>query len=428
MERVGGGSRARPPGSGRRRLRAPHAAAVPEASPNPIIGVVRAGHEDSALPTAAAEAGPRILVVDDDLAVHHFLAVALRRDGFDAVMASSGPSALEVVRSVLVDLIVCDLGLPGMSGLDVIRELRAAAATSAVPVIVMTGSVGSEALVEALDAGADDFVTKPVQLHELTARIRARLRSASAWSALATSQIRGRAEVTRAITRSPADVSPEHAARDIVQEIGDQMLPLYAAVYQVTSDGGLLPLAQFTRRDGTSPGGFPIVPARARSLLDQLRRGAWVRAVSGPELNEPATDVWGLGVELAGGGPIYAGEELVAAILLGFAAENSGLGLGLQRARLLAAISDMSALLSLRLGDALGAQRHLEEERQRIRAVASNHRFELAYQPIVSLESGSVQGHEALTRFADGARPDTRFAQAAAAGIGAELEMASLSA
>jgi two-component system KDP operon response regulator KdpE len=116
----------------------------------------------------------RVLVVDDEPAIRRFLRTSLRAEGYDLVEAETGEAALAEIRRRPPDLVVLDLGLPGISGLDVIRQLREEG--SAVPIIVLTVRADEAGKVEALDLGADDYVTKPFGMDELLARMRAALR------------------------------------------------------------------------------------------------------------------------------------------------------------------------------------------------------------------------------------------------------------
>ncbi len=117
--------------------------------------------------------GARILVVDDDPQIRRVLKVTLAGQGFEVEDARNGEEALERLRSHRVDLVLLDINMPGMSGLDVCRSVRAG---SEVAVIMLTVRDEEADTVEALDAGADDYVTKPFKPSELLARIRAALR------------------------------------------------------------------------------------------------------------------------------------------------------------------------------------------------------------------------------------------------------------
>jgi two-component system KDP operon response regulator KdpE len=123
----------------------------------------------------------RILVVDDEPQILRALRINLRARGYEVDVAADGASALKTAAAAPPDLVVLDLGLPDMEGADVIRGLRG---WTAIPVIVLSGRAGSADKVGALDAGADDYVTKPFGVDELLARIRAvTRRSASPESA-----------------------------------------------------------------------------------------------------------------------------------------------------------------------------------------------------------------------------------------------------
>jgi two-component system KDP operon response regulator KdpE len=115
-----------------------------------------------------------ILVVDDEPPIRRFLRTSLGAQNYDIVEAADAQAALEILAHAGVDVLVLDLGLPGMDGFDVIRQLRAAG--SAIPIIVLSSRADEQGKVRALDMGADDYVTKPFGADELLARIRAALR------------------------------------------------------------------------------------------------------------------------------------------------------------------------------------------------------------------------------------------------------------
>ncbi|MBK3736302.1 two-component system KDP operon response regulator KdpE [Azospirillum brasilense] len=116
----------------------------------------------------------RVLVVDDEPPIRRFLRTTLSAQGYDIAEAEDGAGALEAMRRRPPDLLVLDLGLPGIGGLEVIRRLRADGV--AAPIIVLSSRADEAGKVEALDLGADDYVTKPFGMDELLARIRAALR------------------------------------------------------------------------------------------------------------------------------------------------------------------------------------------------------------------------------------------------------------
>jgi two-component system KDP operon response regulator KdpE len=118
----------------------------------------------------------KVLVVDDEPGLAHALAITLRASGWEVATASDGASALRVAAAHTPDVLLLDLGLPDMSGIDVITAVRA---WSRVPIVVLSARQHGEDKVDALDAGADDYVTKPFAMNELLARLRAAVRRAA---------------------------------------------------------------------------------------------------------------------------------------------------------------------------------------------------------------------------------------------------------
>jgi two-component system KDP operon response regulator KdpE len=123
--------------------------------------------------------GPRVLVVDDDPHIRRTLALNLRARGYTTDLAETGEAALHLAARHHPDVVILDLGLPGMDGLDVISGLRG---WSAVPIVVLSGRETEAMKVKALDLGADDYLTKPFGMDELFARLRAAARRVAAGS------------------------------------------------------------------------------------------------------------------------------------------------------------------------------------------------------------------------------------------------------
>ena len=118
---------------------------------------------------------PRILVVDDESQIARVLRTGLKTHGYDVRVASDGVSALETFNDWRPDLVVTDLAMPNLDGLQLCRRLRE---VSQIPIIVLSVRGEEKTKVEALDAGADDYVTKPFGMDELLARVRAQMRRA----------------------------------------------------------------------------------------------------------------------------------------------------------------------------------------------------------------------------------------------------------
>jgi two-component system, OmpR family, KDP operon response regulator KdpE len=118
----------------------------------------------------------RVLAVDDEPPILRALATNLRARGYDVDLATTGEAALELASRHPPDVVILDLGLPGISGLEVISGLRG---WSSVPILILSAREAQADKVAALDAGADDYVTKPFGMDELLARLRAALRRAT---------------------------------------------------------------------------------------------------------------------------------------------------------------------------------------------------------------------------------------------------------
>jgi two-component system, OmpR family, response regulator MprA len=123
----------------------------------------------------------KVLVVDDDRALRDALRRALELTGHEVLLAENGQQALSQVAAAAPDSVVLDVGMPGMSGLEVCRRLRASG--NRVPVLMLTAREAVADRIDGLDAGADDYLVKPFDLGELQARLRALLRRAGAEAA-----------------------------------------------------------------------------------------------------------------------------------------------------------------------------------------------------------------------------------------------------
>ncbi len=115
----------------------------------------------------------RILVVDDDAALAEMLGIVLRGEGFEPVFCGDGSTAIDAFRAAKPDVVLLDLMLPGMDGIDVCRAIRAESGT---PIVMLTAKSDTVDVVVGLESGADDYIVKPFKPKELVARIRARIR------------------------------------------------------------------------------------------------------------------------------------------------------------------------------------------------------------------------------------------------------------
>jgi DNA-binding response OmpR family regulator len=122
-----------------------------------------------------ADRAPRILLVDDEDSIQTLLSYPLRKDGYEVVQASDGSEALERFSEGSFDLVVLDVMMPRLDGLETCRRLRA---TSTVPIIMLTAKAEEIDKVLGLELGADDYITKPFSMHEFRSRVKAALRRA----------------------------------------------------------------------------------------------------------------------------------------------------------------------------------------------------------------------------------------------------------
>jgi two-component system response regulator RegX3 len=174
----------------------------------------------------------RVAVVDDEAAIRDAVGYALRSDGFDVDPFETGEDVLRALDDEPPDLIVLDLMLPGLSGTEVCRRVRA---TSAVPIIVLTARDAEVDRVMGLEAGADDYVTKPFSMAELVSRVRANLR---------------RRELDRTAhvpLRTVGDVELDLARHDV--RVGGRPVRLTPSEFKVLALLAEQPERVFTRRE-----------------------------------------------------------------------------------------------------------------------------------------------------------------------------------
>jgi two-component system NtrC family sensor kinase len=142
-----------------------------------VTAVLRSAGSPSAVRTTSSLLGPKkILTVDDSLTYLHEVAVQLRREGYDVIPARSGEEALELLSVQSVDCILLDLVMPGLSGQETCRRIKGSTAWREIPLIMHTSNEEQAAMIEGINAGADDFIAKSSDLEVLCARVRAQLR------------------------------------------------------------------------------------------------------------------------------------------------------------------------------------------------------------------------------------------------------------
>lgn len=353
-----------------------------------------------------------VLIVDDDPAARRLLSITLTHAGMRVEEATTGPQALDLAGRRPYSVVLLDSNMPGMSGLQVLSRLRAEEATRTLPVLLVTGEDEVSARVNGLQQGADDYVVKPYHPDELLARVRAQLRGRAAWAEVLERRLTERSAIAAALCRMHPQATAEGTAQVLCDQVRE-LRHLSGATIVVFDGSGAVPLAV----RGTAPEGIearvPLPAPDAGRLRAQARNGPWV-------------DHTGGGVAWA---PFGTGRDPAGALALVPAARNGhgGTASSGARAQLLAAAIDFATVAgglltpSLLTGDTDARRAQLDD-------LLRHQAFAPVFQPIVSLPDGEVIGFEALTRFADGSDPETRFGEAHSLGRGIEIEVATLAA
>ncbi len=357
-----------------------------------------------------------VLVVDDDALVRRLVGIRLAEAGFEVVQAPDGESALDLVAERCFSVVLLDNQMPGLSGPEVLRRLRASSTTATLPVIMVTASATIDDRVAGLQAGADDYITKPFSLEEIVARVRAQIRAHRAWEEALADQARRRSALSRALAVAGRQVTLEASAQVLCNAVAGQGGVESAALVRFSADGLAVPIAVCGGPLWDMDVSSPLPAALRRHLMARARSGPWLEPDGGAGA---APSV--LASKRVACAPLADSTSLHGVLLLGLVedvAVDSSAALG--GAIDFAAVS--YGLLHTRLVD----RHRIEADRTELRWVLQEGAFTPAFQPIVRLSDGETVGAEALTRFTDGSNPEARFRQAALLGVGHELEVATM--
>jgi EAL domain-containing protein (putative c-di-GMP-specific phosphodiesterase class I)/CheY-like chemotaxis protein len=363
--------------------------------------------------------GPPVLVADDDPSVRSLFTLLLEDAGLAVVAASDGEEALRQARTQRLSAVVLDSQMPGVDGITVLAELRARRETATVPVILVTGSTELSDRIRGLEAGADDYLSKPVHGDELVARVRAQLRGQAAWLREFGAQLRERATLTDRLSRLRPESSAVATASSFCREVADSDEGLSVAIVGFFN-GWTLPLALCG--DGTAEldPGRPLPRRTSEHLRRRVLEGAWTEQ----QQHQPAG---ALGV------PLF-NQRVTAAAYASLRGPDGPVGLlalartsaGANVERDLSAGIDLAAIASTLLGPSLAHHYEISGRQSRLREVLREQAYVPFFQPIVDLSRDDAVGHEVLTRFDDGTAPERRFSEAVALGMGVEMEHATI--
>ena len=371
--------------------------------------------------------GSAVLVVDDDEVLCAMFVEALTLAGFRASGVSDGSTALDVLAREQIDAVLLDSQMPGLSGPEVLTRIRANPETRTLPVILVTGRGEVADRVQGLEAGASDYVVKPVDVTELVARVRSQLRGQAVWARLLESQLRERATVTEALCRLRPESSPYLTAQRICSEIVRLRNLNSAVLLMITADGAAVPLGYHGNHDAALRAGESLPPALARRLIGAAQRSAWTECRVDQPPGASGLPLLGAGAAAGAYAPLRSQGRLmgVLAISAGDASSDAPTD---EIAQSMSAAIDFAAVAAALLGPSLQQHSAVASTQSALAQVLSREDFAPVFQPIVDLSDGTIVGYETLTRFADGTAPQTRFAEANRVGMGPALEAATMAA
>ena len=356
----------------------------------------------------------QVLVVDDDPSVRDLMVMALHSGGYDTLEAGSSEEADLILRSSDVSLVLLDNNLPGLSGSDFVRNLRAEEATERLPVVIVSSAGRADRKAAGLRAGADDYLVKPVRIRELLARVDAHLRREAAWNEAVERRHRRR----EARMRSLYSIEPGEP-RQIADKFCDVLAEDHSGVGLIAfvGEGEAILLGVRQLRLSTAVASPP--PGAVRDMCARASRGPWIGHLQGDEFG-PFAELGRLACA-----PMHAGSDVIGLLVLSVERSDRELDPP-DAAAVLGEAIDYAAIAANLFGPQLPELGRRGIRQSEMGLILSERRFDPVFQAIIHLNSGREIGFEALTRFHNGLRPDLVFAEAASLGLGVELELATL--
>jgi EAL domain-containing protein (putative c-di-GMP-specific phosphodiesterase class I)/CheY-like chemotaxis protein len=383
----------------------------------------------------------RIYIADDQPANVLLLEAILARAGYTSVVSyRDGEALLGAIADQEPDLILLDLQMPVIDGFAVLDALSEAQPGSYLPVLVLTADATHAARDQALSSGAHDYLTKPFDPAEVVLRVKNLLETRWLHQALRlrnvdlTDQVRTAArtladreqewaEQATALSHLEALDTAEATAQAICFELGRMHGLIGVLVVALDAAGQAVPLARDDSVDVRVQVNSPLPAGLTIGWAERIDAGPWVGPWE-PGFSSPLRRVAGNLPSAMAIIPLRTSTAMLGAIVVCTEAADGITFL----ARRLPVLESFGAVASALLGPGILARQRRGEVRHELEGVLERGAFEPVFQPIVELVSGRTVGHEALTRFDDGTRPDRRFADADAVGLGLELEEACLEA
>jgi EAL domain-containing protein (putative c-di-GMP-specific phosphodiesterase class I)/DNA-binding response OmpR family regulator len=384
----------------------------------------------------------RIYIADDEPANVQLLEAVLDRAGFTSVSSyADGQQLLDAIEVREPDLILLDLRMPTLDGLSVLRRLAETSQAGAyLPILVLTADATRSSRDQALSNGAHDYLTKPFDPAEVLLRVRNLLETRRLHQDLRLRNIdlKGQVDATMqtlaerelewaqqatALSHLEARDSAEETAQAICDELSRMAGLTRVMIVALNAAGQAVPLARDASVDARIRVNSPIPAELTTGWAERVGSGPWVgpyMEAFGSSLRRLPSDqptamaIIPLRTSVGTLGGIVVCTEAVDGVTF--------------LAGRLPVLESFGAVASALLGPGIVARQQHGEVRGEVEAVLVDHAFEPVFQPVVDLESGATVGYEALTRFRDRTRPDRRFADAEAVGLGLELESACLSA
>jgi EAL domain-containing protein (putative c-di-GMP-specific phosphodiesterase class I)/DNA-binding response OmpR family regulator len=387
-------------------------------------------------------ANSRVYIADDIEANRVLLETILRRAGFESVSTyPDGRALLGAVAACEPDLIFLDLRMPNVDGFEVLRSIRErSSGEEFLPVIVLTAESSPESRRTVLEAGANDYVTKPFDSSEILLRARNLLQTRRLHQALqtrnadlvgqvdtATRELSAREREWAGVAVSLGFLEARETAEETAQAIRHELSKLSGLssimIVALDAGGNAVPLAHGGYSDVRVAVNRPLPRELIQLWRDRVGSkpwvGPWESGFGNPMQRMPQVHPTAMAIV-----PLRTSKAVLGAMI---AATHRPDGIRYLTERL-PILESYGAVASALLAPGIQERQERGTIRAALETVLIEGAFQPVFQPIVDLADETVIGYEALTRFADGTRPDRRFADASAVGLGFELEAATLSA